>query len=137
METSQELVRAKQTLNDAREAAYRNALQGDIAISVNETTEVVVSGGLENLWSLQTAYESLFVDPEVPEVDASVKQADGGLVRCTKAEWEIMLKFMRNFGKNLFIKNEVVIATIAGLTEANTMSEVWGTTWDNIDVPMV
>jgi hypothetical protein len=136
MEVSQELEKAKDVLNNERETAYRNALHGDIAIDIDEAGKLVtVNGGLDNLWSLQTAYESLFVDPDVPEIDASLKQADGSLVRCTQAEWEHLLKAMRNFGKNLFIKNEVVIAYIGMLTVDNTMAEVWNTTWENIDVP--
>ncbi len=135
MEVSQELQKAKDVLYQECDVAYREALNGNIAVTLGGGKEVVVNGGLYNLWSLQAAYESLFIDPSTPETDASVKQADGGLIRCTKAEWEYILKFMRGYGKTLFIKNEVVLSTIKVLTVDNTMTEVWGTTWENISVP--
>lgn len=136
MEVSQELQKAKDILNNEREIAYRSALQGNIEIEVSAGKSVIINGGLDNLWSNQTAFESLFIDPDVPEVEANIKQADSTLIKCTKAEWVVMLKYMRNFGKNLFIKNEVVISHIAALTIDNTMAEVWNTTWENITTPI-
>jgi len=137
MEVSQELQKAKDVLNTEREAAYRNALNGEIMIPVSEGKTVTVAGGLENLWSLQTAYEAMFIDPAPEDVrdDATVKQADSSLIYCTEPEWAAMLKYMRGYGKYLFVRNEAIIATIEALTVDKTLTEVWNTTWANIDIP--
>jgi hypothetical protein len=131
MEVSQELIRAQEVLNQERDNAYHAALRGINTFEVSTDKFVVMEGGTERLWSLQTAYESLFVDPDVPELNGNIKQADGSLIDCTVAEWDSLMKLMREAGKNLFIKNETLIYKISILTDSSTMSEVWNTTWDN------
>jgi len=131
MELSQELIRAKNTLSDSREMAYQEALKGDNTFEVSEGKTVTMVGGTERLWSLQTAYDSLFVDLETPELDGKIKQSDGSLVDCTRAEWDSLFEQMRAKGKEYFVKNETLIYRISILTEENTMSEVWTTTWEN------
>jgi len=132
METSQELIRAKQTLYDQLDVAYKIALGGANTFEVATDKFVTITGGSETLWTLQDAYASLFTDPDVPETDGAVKQADGSLVMCSREEWNTLMKLMRLEGRQLFIKNETLLAMIDALVVTDTFAKIWDTTWENL-----
>jgi len=135
MDIANELLRAKEELNTQREGDYSVALNGTNIFEVSTDKFVTIDNGVSRLWSLTTAYDSMFLDLETPETEGSVKQADGSLVVCTQAEWDTLFILMRAKGRELFIKNEILIAMIDALTEDNTMDEVWNTTYENVVIP--
>ena len=121
-----------QELNTQRESEYSIALNGTNIFEVSTDKFITISGGTERLWSLQTAYDSLFIDPDIPEVDGNVKEEDGTLINCTLAEWDELLKLMRASGKAFFNKNETLYAQINALVETDSFDSIWETTWDNM-----
>ena len=133
MNIENELLRAKEELNIQRENDYSVAINGLNTFEVSTDKFVEIAGGTARLWSLQTAYDSLFVD--LSETSGSVKQADGSLVECTKAEWDTLFSLMRAKGKELFAKNETLIVYISMLDDTKTMAQVWNTTFDNVVLP--
>ena len=102
MDTSNELIRAKETLIAQLESDYKSEVNGINTITVSEGKDLTISGGQEKLQDLRDGYDSLFVDPDVPETEGAVKQADGSLVMCTQVEWDELLRQMRIQGRVLF-----------------------------------
>ena len=124
------LLIAKQELNADRKSKYDLAKDGVNVFTVSEGKTVTISGGEERLTNLKFAYDSLFV--HASEVDGNVKQADGTLVNCTKAEWDELIRLMTLKGGDLFRQNETLIAQIDALTVDNTLTEIYSTIWENL-----
>jgi len=77
-------------------------------------------------------YDTHFVDPINPAPSAIIQQVDGTYTDCLKAEWETLLKAMRAKGNEVFTKNAILTAMIAGLSETDTFATIWGTIFENM-----
>lgn len=126
----QEFNRIIEMLNDEAIAEYTTSMDNDNTFEVSTDKFVTISGGINRLYSLQTAYQSLFVDNTATE--GRVKQADGTLVMCSKDEWDVLLKAMRDKGSELFSKRETLLAQIDALTIDSTLSTILNTVWANV-----
>ena len=132
MELVAELERAKIVLNEDRSVKYKQEMDGENTFEVSEGKFITVVGGQEKHLDLRDAYDSLFVDPDVPATEGGVKQADGTLTNCTQAEWDVLLKEMRMGGRILFEKSETLATMIDALVDTDTFETIWNTTWENL-----
>ena len=132
MDMNQEFDRIIQILKTQGVKEYKAEVDGEATFEVSAGKFITISGGQEKLQDLKDGYDSLFIDPDTPNVDGAVKQSDGSLVMCTQAEWDELLKQMRLAGRVLFEKHETLITQINALTVSDTFDTICGTTWANM-----